>query len=103
MTVISLAHSNICRSQAHACKESSPKIKAKKILVIILIFAIGLFGLVYILQVNSITSSGYKIKSLKKQLNELDGQNKTLQITISDLKSINVLQSKSESFGMMKA
>jgi len=65
-----------------------------------LIFAIGLFGLVYVLQANNITSLGYKIKALTKQVNELENQNKTFQITISDLKSINVLQAKTESFGM---
>lgn len=103
MTVISLAHSNISRLQTRARKESYSVSKTKKFLVIFLIFAIGLFGLIYILEVSSITSSGYKIKSLKKQLNELDKQTKTLQITISDLRSINVLQLKSENFGMMKA
>jgi hypothetical protein len=103
MTVISLAHSNIIRLQAHASCRNPGKVKAKKLLVMFLIFAIGLFGLTYVLQVNNITGNGYKIKSLKNQLNELDEQNKVLQISISDLKSINALQTKSESFGMTKA
>jgi len=103
MTVISLAHSNIIRLQAHASCRYPKKVKTKKLLVMFLIFAIGLFGLTYVLQVNSITSNGYKIRSLKNQLNELDDQNKILQVSISDLKSINVLQIKSENFGMMKA
>ena len=34
---------------------------------------------------------------------ELEGLNKNLQVTISDLKSMNVLESKTVNFGMIKA
>jgi len=103
MTVISLVHSNIIRSQSSVCEEKSQKIKTKKLLVLVLLFIILLSGFFYILQVNSMATKGYKITALKKQINDLEDKNKVLQINISDLKSINILQLKSESFGMMKA
>ncbi len=69
----------------------------------VLVFAILVSGLFYLFQVNNITTKGYKITAFKKQINDLEDKNKALQISISDLKSINVLQIKSESFGMIKA
>jgi len=103
MTVISLAHLNIVRSQIYNQKEESSRIKTKKLLVVVLIFSILMAGLFYIIQANSITSNGYKIRALKKEFSQLEEQNKNLQINISNLKSISVLQSKTESFGMLKA
>jgi len=103
MTVISLVQSNIIRSQSSACSEKSQRVKTNKAWVIILVFAILVSGLFYLFQVNSITAKGYKITAFKKQINDLEDKNKVLQISISDLKSINVLQMKSESFGMIKA
>lgn len=103
MTVISLAHVNIVRSQVSNRREESSKIKTKKLLVMLLIVSILVVGLFYIVQANSITTEGYKIRTLRKELAELEDKNKVLQINISDLKSINVLQSKTESFGMIKA
>lgn len=104
MTVIGLVHSNIIRSHSSVYKEeTSDKSKTKKLLVIILISAILLSGLVYILGVNSITTSGYKIRTLRKQMADLEGINKNLQISISDLKSISVLESKTANFGMITA
>jgi len=104
MTVISLVHSNIVRSQSSAYREGTiAKSKSKKLLVIVLISAILICGLIYVLGVNSITTSGYKIRTLRKQMAELEGLNKNLQVTISDLKSMNVLESKTVNFGMIKA
>ncbi|MFZ5559346.1 MAG: hypothetical protein ACOZAL_00960 [Patescibacteria group bacterium] len=103
MTVISLAHSNIVRSQISNWKEGSSKIKTKKLLVLVLIFSILMIGLFYIIQANTITNNGYKIRALKKDSTQLEERNKNLQISISNLKSISVLESKTESFGMIKA
>jgi len=104
MTVISLVHSNIIRSQSSVYREISvAKSKTKKLLVILLIFAILISGLVYVFGVNSITTKGYQIRTLRKQVAELETVNKNLEINISDLKSISVLESKTASFGMIKA
>ena len=104
MTVISLVHANIIHSQSSISKEGcSKQAKTRKLLVVFLLSGILLVGLFYVLQVNSITSNGYQIRNLKKQQVELEDKTNTLEITISDLKSVNFLESKTESFGMVKA
>lgn len=103
MTVISLAHANILRSQSLATSRIIPKAKTKRKLVISLIFLIIVFGFLYILQINNSTSKGYKIRSLKNQISELGEINKSYQVNISNLKSINFLQSKTEGLKMVKA
>lgn len=104
MTVTSLAHFNIVRTKSSVFKqEASKKIKTKKLLVMFLIFSIGILVILYVLQVNSAATKGYEIRGLKKRINELSDQNRALQVDISNLKSINILQSKTESFNMTEA
>lgn len=104
MTVISLVQSNIVRFRSSVHREVVfQKNKARRLLAIILIFSVILVSICYILQVNTIATKGYKIRGLKKQIDGLKDKNKTLQIEISNLKSIEVLQSKSVSSKMMKA
>ena len=54
------------------------------------------------MQSNSGTAQGYKIRSLKKQLGELEKTNEQYQITISNLKSINFLETKAEGLNMVQ-
>lgn len=104
MTVISLVQSNIVRSRSSIYKrEVSQKNKARSFLAVLLVLFIVTVIFFYVLQVNSTAAGGYRIKSLKKQINELEDKNKTLQVNISNLKSINVLQSKTEKFNMIEA
>lgn len=104
MTVISLVQSNIIRSRSSIYKEKVlQKNKARRFLVVVLIFSIVIVLFFYILQANTITTKGYKIRDLKKQITELENENKILQVNISNLKSISALQSKIESFNMVKA
>lgn len=103
MTVISLAHSNILRTQSSIYGGASRVGKAKKLLVAFLIILIVVCGFLYILQTNSSTAKGYKIRELKNQFNELGETSKSFQITISNLKSINFLQSKTEGLKMVQA
>ena len=104
MTVTSLVHSNIVRAKSSVFKqEASQKTKARKLLVMFLIFSIAVVGILYILQVNTIATKGYEIRGLKKKIGKLGDQNKVLQVGISNLKSVNALQSKTESFNMIEA
>jgi len=104
MTVISLVQSNIIRRGSSVHKERIfQKNKARKFLAILLIFFIISICFFYILQVNSLAAKSYKIRSLKKEINGLGEKNKALQVDISNLKSINVLQSKTQDFNMVKA
>lgn len=104
MTVISLVQSNIIHRHSSVYKEkSSQKKKARRFLAMVLIGCIIIVASLYILQVNSIAAKGYKIRDLKKQINELKDRNKAFQVNISNLKSIDNLQSKTETFNMVKA
>jgi len=104
MTVISLAHLNIVRSRSSAHKDLSTKEnKSRKILAMFLICLIAFIGFFYIAQANGATSKSYKIRELKKNIREIEDKNRGLQVGISNLKSINFLQSKSEAFDMVKA
>jgi len=104
MTVIGLAQSHIIRSQSSLYKEEvSRKNKARRFLAMILIFSIIAVIFLYVLQINSIASSDYKIRDLKKVIGELEDKNKVLQVNISNLKSIESLQSLSKDFNMVKA
>ena len=77
--------------------------KAKRLLAVVLIFSIIVCGFLYIMQTSSSTGKGYKIRALKNQLNELSEVNKNFEIIISNLKSVDFLQSKMEGLKMVQA
>ena len=58
---------------------------------------------IYCLEVNSLATTGYKIRNFKKELGDLENINKDLQIEISNLKSIDALQLATYNFNMVKA
>ena len=72
-------------------------------MVAVLFIAILAAGFLCVLQTNNITAGGYKIRNLQKQTNELEVINRTLQLDVSNLKSMNILQVKSETLDMVKA
>jgi cell division protein FtsB len=104
MTVIGLAQSHIIHPHSSLSKEViSQREKTRRLLATILIFSIVVAVFLYILQINSIASSGYKIGDLKKEITKLENENKILQVDISNLKSIDVLQSMTKDLKMVKA
>jgi len=102
MTVISLAHANIVRTQSSFSGGMIRTHKIKRLLTMLLIFSIVACGFLYVLQTNTGTAHGYKIRTLKNQFNELNEINKNFQIIVSNLKSINFLQSKTEGLKMVQ-
>lgn len=104
MTVNCLVQSHIIRSRSSAFKEeTSKKKKVSKFVAMALIFFIIVGIFFYILQVNTIAAKGYKIRGLKKKIDTLGNESKILQVNISNLKSINFLQSKTQALNMLKA
>jgi hypothetical protein len=102
MTVISLAHANIMRTQSSVFEGTVRAHKTKRLLAMFLIFSIVVCGFLYVLQTNAGTAKGYKIRTLKNQFNELNEINKNFQIVVSNLKSINFLQSKTDGLKMVQ-
>ena len=72
-------------------------------MVAVLFIAILAAGFLYVFQTNNITAEGYKIRNLQKQINESEAINRTLQLDVSNLKSMNMLQAKSETLDMVRA
>lgn len=103
MTVISLAHQNISRSCFAYKKQTCKGNKIRAILSMVLIFSVAIFIFLYVSQANSIASNGYKINELKKRIYVLEETNKTSQINVSNLKSINNIQLKIKDFNMVQA
>ena len=58
--------------------------------------AILILGLVYLFVINSMGTKGFAIKKLEQQLNQLEAEQKTLQIQSSDLQSINKLGAEAQ-------
>lgn len=102
MTVATLVHSNIVRSHYPKTGVHAQK-KARKYLAGVLLFAIFAFGFLYVLETNNIAARDYKIRELQKQAKELDTINKLLQVEVSNLKSINILEANSNNLEMVKA
>ncbi|MFH1129551.1 MAG: hypothetical protein V1686_02340 [Patescibacteria group bacterium] len=95
MTVASLVHTNVVRSHRSVYgAEVNQRIKARKCTACVLILFVFVFGFLYVFATNSIAAKGYKIRSLSKQLGELESINKDLQVEISSLNSVNILEAK---------
>jgi len=104
MTVISLAQSNIVRSRCSVYRKELRNCKKSiKYIAGFLVFLIIAFMLTYCLEVNSLATTGYKIRNFKKELGNLENINKELQIEISNLKSIDALQLATYNLKMVKA
>jgi len=103
MTVISLAHTNILRSHTFTVKNTRRISRWRKLLIIGLVFFIVVGVFLYVLESNARTAAGYKIRTLKNQLGELNRINKDLQISISNLKSINSLEARTGELKMVQA
>ena len=104
MTVASLTHSNVVRPAYPNYRISAGQRKrAQKLTLGVLFFSISICGLLYVFVTANIVTKGYKITNLSKQINELESTNKGLQVEVSNLKSINMLEAKSNDLQMVKA
>lgn len=59
------------------------------------IFCIGImFGIMYIVQTNSISTKGYEMSDLEKQITTLEQENQKLEFQIASNKSMKSIQSR---------
>jgi cell division protein FtsL len=104
MTVAALTHSSVVRPNYSIYRMSAGQRKrAKKLMASILLFSIFICGFLYVFATTNIAAKEYKIRTLSKQMNELESINKGLQVEVSNLKSINILEAKSGDLQMVKA
>ncbi len=103
MTVASLTHMNVVRSRRSVYSDGHKQtVRARKCVACVLVLFILVLGFLYIFTTNSIAAKGYKIRNLSKQANELESMNRDLQIEISELKSVNILEAKVGQLEMVK-
>lgn len=74
----------------------------RSIVAFFLILIIVLFGILYIIQTNSVATKGYTIQQHKSELAELQTKNKNLELQLSKIQSLDFLEAKIEVLNMIK-
>ena len=87
---------------------SAPKRKTKsslstRTLNLSLLSAIVFFTLLYLFQVNFLSTAGYQIRKLEQQIRVLESEQKTLQLESSDLQSISRVQTEAKKLNFVPA
>jgi len=104
MTVASLAHSNIVRSNRSVYRANvGREKKTQRFAVSILLFVIFTCGFLYVFVTTNIATKDYKIRNLSQQVSELESINKNFQVEVSNLKSVNILEARGSELQMVKA
>lgn len=68
----------------------------------LIIILIGVFGLLYISQTNSVAVAGYTIKESDKRIEELKRSNKELELELARLRSTGNIKNESQRLGMVE-
>ncbi len=95
-----LTQRNIVRSKGRA---NSKILNRGKVVVFLLISTIALFGILYIVCINSAVTGGYKIQEYKTSINNLRSDNKMLGLELSRVTSFSYLKEKVEKLNMTRA
>ena len=61
-----------------------------------LMFALFTLGIIYLMQVNSLSTKGYEIKKLEQRLVELKEANGRLELESRSLKAVETIQSEAK-------
>lgn len=83
-------------------RDHSSLTQGGKAAVFLLILLIILFSILYIVQANSVATDGYKIQEHKSRIEELQTENKNLELKLSEIRSLGFLEEKIESLNMVK-
>lgn len=69
----------------------------------LLLLTIGFVGVLYLVQVNSLSTKGYTIKELEKKISETQKEQEVLQMRIVEAQSLGQLQQKIDTLGLIKS
>jgi cell division protein FtsL len=72
-----------------------------KILNILIIFALLFAGGLYLFQISSLATKGFKIKDLEKKIETLKEQKEKIELEIADLQSTNKVQERIKNLNMV--
>lgn len=94
------AHRNVSYSREQIFSKQDT-ISKKTILFLTLL--IILFSVLYILQANSVTTDGYKIRAYKNEIVALETTNRILALKLSEIQSLSFLENQIKDFNMVTA
>lgn len=66
--------------------------ESESLLAFIMVFAVGAVGVSYIMQTNTIATSGYEVDQYENKLNELKNENQNMKNEEAELRSIKNLE-----------
>jgi cell division protein FtsL len=76
-------------------KTVSQKVReSESLLVLLMVFFLGVIGISYILQTNSIATRGYEVEQFESKLNSLKNENQNMKNQVAELRSIKNLESE---------
>lgn len=68
----------------------------------LIVVLIGVMGLLYISQINSVAVAGYTIKEADKKIEELNRKNKEFGLELARLQSVNNIKNESQRLNMVE-
>jgi len=68
--------------------------ESESLLAFIMVFAVGAVGVSYIMQTNTIATSGYEVDQYENKLNELKNENQNMKNEEAELRSIKNIESE---------
>lgn len=69
----------------------------------VLVFAVGLFGVLYIMQISNLSAKGYDIGDLQKQISLLGQENQRLEYEIANQRSMKNLEQRVKKLNLVAA
>lgn len=89
-------------SYAATITQRNHSINRNKIIVVLLILFIILFGVLYIIQANSVATGGYKIQKHKNEISKLQSENQVFELRLFEMRSLDFLEQRIGDLNMVK-
>ena len=68
---------------------------------VLLLLSVVLIGGMYLVQVNGLSTKGYRIRELEHSVTQLKGENEKLSVRVTEARSLASLQEKIKGFSMV--
>lgn len=69
----------------------------------VLVLSIAIVGVLYIVQTSSVSTKGFEISGLQKQIRELERENRSLDVAIAEQRSMSNVQQRIAAKGYVSA
>lgn len=100
MSYIHTKHTRANRQRSHALRR---KVQTGPVAVsFIAIITIGILSFFYLYEQNNISTKGYTIRELEKQVDEIKEQNRKLELEVAKVRSIEEIEKSAGKLNMVK-